>query len=280
MSWPFLIPLILQIGPWPGGSTVSALPQEMRDREALEQQKQAAEASGQELNLRQQCLQLARTSPVAGQQQAESWLAIATGTQKAEAGHCLGFALSQQGQWSAAERAFSAARIEADPMDRPYRARLAAMAGNAALADGDAAGALILFNAAEADARSGGDASQLADIATDRARALVVAGRIDEATQSLATARATDPANARTWLLSATLSRRTERLGDAQQQIEQAARLDPANPEVGLEAGVIAVLTGRDDAARKSWQSVIAIAPDSAEASVARDYIAQLDGAQ
>lgn len=280
MSWPILIPLILQVGPWPGGSGVSTLPQEMRDREMLERQKQAEAAIGPEMNLRQQCLQLAKDSPLAGQQQAESWLEIATGTQKAEAGHCLGFALSQQGEWGAAERAFAAARVEADPQDRRYRARLAAMAGNAALADGDPNGALVLFNAAEADARVGGDASQLADIATDRARALVVAGRADEAAETLATARTTDPANARTWLLSATLSRRMEMIGEAQQQIEQAARLAPADPEVGLEAGVIAMLAGYDDAARKSWQSVVAIAPDSAAASTARDYLAQLDGAR
>lgn len=79
------------------------------------------------------------------------------------------------------------------------------------------------------------------------------------------------------WLLSATLSRRLNRLTEAQTQIEKAAELRPTDPAIALEAGLIAVFAGRIDAARKSWRSVIAIAPNSDSAGTARGYLAQLD---
>ena len=101
-------------------------------------------------------------------------------------------------------------------------------------------------------------------------------GRNEDAVAALADARAADPANARAWLLSATLSRRLERLGEAREQIAQAALLSPQDPAVGLEAGVIAALSGRDEEARRSFESVLLVAPQSTEATRARTYLEQL----
>ncbi|HCJ81674.1 MAG TPA: hypothetical protein DHV50_09230, partial [Erythrobacter sp.] len=84
------------------------------------------------------------------------------------------------------------------------------------------------------------------------------------------------PANGRAWLLSATLSRRLDRLGEAREQIAQAALLAPQDPAVGLEAGVIAALSGREDDARRSFESVLQVAPQSPEATRARSYLEQL----
>ena len=116
------------------------------------------------------------------------------------------------------------------------------------------------------------------EIQSDRSRALVAQGKLDDAAAALTEARRDAPQNADGWLLSATLSRRKGDLGAAQAQIETAAGLDPKNPQVGLEAGVIAALAGHDDAARKSWQSVIDTSPAAPEAETARTYLAEIGG--
>ena len=203
---------------------------------------------------------------------AEAWLAKARGRERANAGECLGVALSRLESWEEAGEAFRAARAAADtPI---WRARLGAMAGEASLNGGDAQAALDALDAAANDV--GGDTAMTGGIALYRARALVALKRDGEAEAPLAQARAALPEDATAWLLSATLSRRLDKLAEAQAQIERAAALRPIDPAIGLEAGVIAVLAGRDEAARKSWQSVLAAAPDSAEAATAKGYLAQL----
>jgi tetratricopeptide (TPR) repeat protein len=216
---------------------------------------------------RQLCIRLAE-----GEASAASWLAQAQGADRAFAGECLGIALMRQAKWDAAERAFLAARDAAE--DKPLRARLGAMAGNAALAHGSAAAALFALDSAKADA--GADPALTGGIAVDRARALVMLKRNAEAATALAEARAATPGDADAWLLSATLSRRMNKLAEAQAQIEKAAALSPADPDVGLEAGLIAVLAGQEEAARRSWQSVLSTAPDSDAAATAKGYLAQL----
>ncbi|HEX8058288.1 MAG TPA: hypothetical protein VF481_16610 [Novosphingobium sp.] len=220
----------------------------------------------------QTCLDIAEQTPTDGEASARAWLASVQGPEKAVPGECLGVALSRQDRWTEAETVFIAARDAAG--DKTVRARLGAMAGNAALAVGDASRALTALDSAHADAA--GDAAMTGGIDVDRARALVSLKRNDEAASALAEARDVAPDNAQVWLLSATLSRRMNKLPEAQAQIEKAAALVPADPEIGLEAGVIAVLAGRNDAARRSWQSVLATAPDSEAATTAKGYIAQL----
>jgi tetratricopeptide (TPR) repeat protein len=221
---------------------------------------------------RQLCIRLAETTPAEGEASAASWLAQAQGADRAFAGECLGIALMRQAKWDAAERAFLAARDAAE--DKPLRARLGAMAGNAALAHGSAAAALFALDSAKADASA--DPALTGGIAVDRARALVMLKRNAEAATALAEARAATPGDADAWLLSATLSRRMNKLAEAQAQIEKAAALSPADPDVGLEAGLIAVLAGQEEAARRSWQSVLSTAPDSDAAATAKGYLAQL----
>jgi tetratricopeptide (TPR) repeat protein len=202
------------------------------------------------------------------------------GTERVLANHCLGTAASALGLWEDARGAFTAARDETPSKEARTRARFAALAGNAALAGGDAEGALGLLTIAESDARAAGSAPLEAIAATDRARALVTLGRGAEALGALEAATTLAPDRAESWLLKATLLRRLERLGEAQAAIERAAALAPGaagvGPEIGLEAGVIAVLAGREDSARQSWQSVIDLAPDTAQAATARGYLAQL----
>jgi tetratricopeptide (TPR) repeat protein len=198
------------------------------------------------------------------------------GADRVLANLCLGMAASELGLWDDARAAFAAAQSETPESETRTRARFAALAGNAALAGGDAARAEGLLAFAETDARTAKAAPLEAIAATDRGRALVMLGRNEDALAALETATTRAPERSEGWLLKATLLRRLERLGEAQTAIERAATLTPDNPEIGLEAGLIAVLGSRDDAARTSWRSVLVLAPDSPAAATARDYLAQL----
>lgn len=224
------------------------------------------------------CMGKAQSDPEAALAEGEAWLNEVRGSARAEPGACLGLAFSQLGRWEEAEASYVAARDIAASNERSRKAQLGAMAGNAALAASAPERAAGLLALAHADSLAGGDRVQAGRIAADWASALVAQGKLDEAADKLALARAEAPGQAVVWLLSATLSRRQDKLAEAQRQIEEAARLDPRDPEIGLEAGVIAVLGGRDGAARQSWRSVLATAPGSTFAQTAQSYLDQLGG--
>lgn len=261
------------------GASVSALPPEILDRKAIEA-KRGRQAAGPATPVAQSagCTDEMVASPEAGAMAAQKALDRATGSARARAGLCLGIAYGAMERWDDARTAFLRARDAASPTDTASRARLGAMAGNAALAAGSASTALPILDVAQQDAKGANDDELRGSIALDRARALVTLGQQAQAGAALAEARSVAPGNAQAWLLSATLARRENKLAEAQSQIERAAQIAPQDPEVGLEAGVIAVLGGRDEAARKSWQSVLATAPDSEAAKTAKDYLAQLGG--
>ncbi|HVR90172.1 MAG TPA: hypothetical protein VHG29_03625 [Novosphingobium sp.] len=268
--------LLAQIGPLvnPGPSTMP-LPQARIERRASEKPAPAPFVP-QSTGKLGQCLAAADANPTEAIDIAEAWAMTVKGTPRADPEECRGVALSRLLRWGEAETAFLGARDAAAASDKVLRARLGAMAGNAALAAGSPDRALTALDLAHADALTGSDARLGGDIALDRAQALVALQRPAEAATALAEVRNTNPTNALGWLLSATLSRRMSKLAEAQAQIEQAARLLPIDPEIGLEAGVIAVLSGRAEAARRSWQSVIAAAPDSPSARTAKTYLDQL----
>ncbi len=208
-------------------------------------------------------------------ERANDWVARATTAEFAEAQGCLGLAHAQKADFEGAEKAFIAAR-DASGSDHAKRADWGAMAGNAAIAGGQPARALVALALAHDDAVATGDKAAQGEIAFDKARALVALGRSFEAKATLTEATTLIPGNSDVWLLSATLYRRTAKLEQAQQFIEKAAALNPLDPAIGLEAGVIAMLAEREDAARKSWKSVIATAPQSPEAAQAKAYLEQI----
>jgi tetratricopeptide (TPR) repeat protein len=224
------------------------------------------------------CLEQARKDPATAITTAGLWLMEAHDAGKALPQQCLGQAYVSLLRWPAAHTAFLAARDAALASDYAVRARLGAMAGNAALGGNDLTSALADLDKAVADAALAGDKPLAGSIAADKARALVGLGRNGEASAALGQARADAPQDADVWLLSATLSRRTGDLTSAQSQIETAAGLAPTDPAIGLEAGVIAELAGNDEAARKSWNSVVALAPDAPEAASAKAYLAEIGG--
>ncbi len=223
-----------------------------------------------------ECLALARSQPGQAIDLAAAWRDAEKGSARIEPERCLGLALTGLGRWDEAVAAFTAARDDTPANESDGRARLGALAANAALAKGDAKQALSLLDAAHGEALAAGNAQLAGEVAIDRARALVALKSDNEAEAALTEARHAAPGNATGWLLSATLYRRQGKLAEAQAAIEQAGALQPTDPEIGLEAGVIAILGGRDEAARKSWQSVLAAAPESDAAKIARGYLDQL----
>jgi tetratricopeptide (TPR) repeat protein len=236
----------------------------------------AAPAPAQRSRL-EYCLDAASNTPVDAIDDAETWRDAVQGSALAEPNLCLGSAHARLEHWDEAEAAFLIGRDMAAENDRQMRAKLGAMAGNAALAQGAWERALAPLDMALADAKTAGDLKLTGEVQIDRARALVALKREAEASDALVEARTSAADNGLAWLLSATLSRRQGKLAAAQAQIATAAELAPRDPEVGLEAGVIAMLAGNEAAARKSWQSAIATAPASEAAATAKGYLAQLD---
>ena len=272
-----LLMLLAQVGPNPAFGAMAGTPEELRNRPPRTEQVAPDQPAMPQRTKLSQCLMVAGEDAEVGLDFAQHWReTVDDDLDMAQSAHCLGLALVKLGRFTEAQEVFALARDEA-PADNPaYRARLGAMAGNAAFAGGDAATALAQFDAATPLAQAAGDAKLASGMQIDRARMLVALNRRDEAVAALADARSADPANVQAWLLSATLSRRLERLGEAQQQIQYAATLNPRDPAIGLEAGVIAAMAGRDADARRSFASVIDVAPDSTEAASARKYLDQL----
>lgn len=282
MPLPLLFPLMLAQSDPAGIASpyVSALPREIVEKKADQDRRRREEAARNVAlpapGAKTGCLGAVEANPEKSAELAREAMAGAVGRERVRAGLCLGVALSDLGQWDQAREAFTNARDAAAADDHASRARLGAMAGNAALAAGQPGQALSLLAPAAGEAQTADDNALRASIALDRARALVAVNQPDEAAAALAQAREAQPDDAQAWLLSATLSRRQNKLVEAQAQIEKAAQLAPRDPEIGLEAGVIAVLSGKDEAARRSWNSVLAMAPGSDAATTARRYIAQL----
>ncbi len=271
-----ILALLLQVGPNPLGGAIAG-DELVRDRPARDAAPQV------ELNATsawlEGCFNLLGEDAARAHTLAQIRRTETTGTDRVIANHCLGTASSELGLWDDARAAFIAAREETPAEETRTRARFAALAGNAALAGGDAAGALDLLTLAESDAQAAADATLVALAAIDKARALVALGRGDEALAALDAATTLAPTRAEGWLLKATLLRRLGQLDAAQTAIERAVSVTPTDPEIGLEAGVIAVLAGRDEAARQSWQSVVALGPGPA-ADTAKEYLAQLPPAE
>lgn len=274
-----LAPVMLaQVGPSAGygGAPASQLPLEIIEKKEDEARKRAVQTVEAPRTRGAGCMDAVESRPERTVEVARDALNKAVGRERVRAGFCLGVALSDLGRWPEAQQAFLNARDATEVDDHVTRARLGAMAGSAALAQGQAAEALQLLGPAASEAKAAANNALIATIALDRARALVAVDRPDEAASALAEARAAEPENAQAWLLSATLSRRQDKLIEAQAQIEQAARLAPRDPEVGLEAGVIAALSGNDAAARRSFESVVAMEPDGDLAQKAQGYLDQL----
>src|SRR5262249_49327495 len=129
-----ILALLAQVGPMVTPGAAPPLPHETRIEEPRHPRTKAQPVQSAPVpppNQQQMCAEVAENRPAEAEDAAEAWLAKAQGPEKAMAGECLGLALSRQDKWDDAEAAFLAARDAA--ADKVLRARLGAMAGNAAL---------------------------------------------------------------------------------------------------------------------------------------------------
>lgn len=268
---------LMQVGPDPSIDAFPGTPEELRDRK--QRPAPAVTATLPEPREKQfaDCIGMARDEPEAALDVANAWRASAgNDLDLVRSAHCLGLALVSLERFDEARRIFEVASAEAPDDLSAYRARLLAMAGNAALSENKPAVAEPLFASAIDRALQAGDAELASDLHADRAGPLAMLDRNDEAVEAMRQARESNPVNRRAWLMSAVLLRRLERLNEAQSMIEQAAALDPGNPAIGLEGGIIAALAGRREDARRSFESVVAVAPGSEWATRAAAYLEQL----
>lgn len=216
------------------------------------------------------CVALARRDSTIGIARAKDWIAK---SDSPAARQCLGFAQAQARQWSDAVATFSAgARLAGS--DAPAAARLWAQAGNAALAGGDPASALVALDKALGGALPDGLAKGEAFL--DRARARVAMKDDPGARADLDAALHLAPQDPLAWLLSATLARRMDDLPLAQRHIAEAVRLADDDAAVALEQGVIAALSGDGRAASAAFVRARTLAPGTPLADTASAYLAQL----
>lgn len=222
------------------------------------------------------CMSEARSDPAQAITTASQWLEGTSGVATAAPQQCLGFAYIGLLRWDAAMVAFTTARDALPAEDTARRARIGAMAGNAALAGGQFLVAEGVLSLAAEQAVAAGDADLAGQAQADRARALVALNDLPAAAAALEQARGHAAQDATIWLLSATLARRMEDMASASSFIATAGLIAPRDSAIGLEAGLIAAMTGDDAAARAMWQAVIDLDGSAPEATTARRYLAQL----
>ena len=197
-----LLPLVAQVGPasaLPSTANpyASSLPIEIIEKKDAEAARRAREAQvvrlptsgaggGANGGAGSGCMNAVEANPQRSAELAQAALGNAIGRELVRAGLCLGAALSALDRWDEARSAFVAARDAADVADHSSRARLGAMAGNAALASGQPGQAIALLGPAATEAKIIGDAELTASIALDRARALVGVKQTGEAAAALA----------------------------------------------------------------------------------------------
>jgi tetratricopeptide (TPR) repeat protein len=217
------------------------------------------------------CIDQARRDPVAAARGAAAWQKDGGGFL---AQQCLGIAHTTQQRWDAAAVAFEGAARTAEAAKDPRSGSFWAQAGNAWLASGDAAKAQAALDAALIGGTLNG--LDLGEAHLDRARALVAAGRPNDARADLDRALALAGDDPLAWLLSATLARRTGDLLRARKDIGRALALSSDDASVQLEAGNIAAVEGNEAAARTAWETAVRVAPGTGPAQGAADALAAL----
>jgi hypothetical protein len=217
------------------------------------------------------CLSKTNTSPADGLRDALAWVTTGGG---AYAALCHGYALGKAERWAEAQTVL-ATGAAMPGLSEAFRAQLHAQAGNAALLAGDSKAAAAQFDAALGAPLPKTLAT--GEIHLDRARARVANGDLAGARADLDSAIALAAADPLTWLLSATLARRTGNLALARDHIAQAARRAPRDGQVALEQGVILALSGdQDGAARAAFLRARELAGAGLVAQQAEAYLAQL----
>lgn len=218
------------------------------------------------------CVGLAQDDPRAAEDEAARWQRDGGGFLSHQ---CLGIAYASQSRWTAAAAEFEAAARGGEIARDKRAANYWAQAGNAWLAGGEPMKARSALNAALASGTLTG--LQRGEANLDRARAFVASGDLADARTDLDRATVDAAADPLSWLLSATLARRTNDLPRAKKDIAQALKLAGDDASVQLEAGNIAALAGDEAGAKAAWNAAATLKPGSEAARNARNALRQFD---
>jgi hypothetical protein len=151
----------MQVGPNPAATPPMSVPPELEEQRARTAAS-AANRGARPASRLVECLRLTAEDGEAAYDSASSWRANARDAERSQAAHCQGLALVRMERYAEARDIFAVARGEVGDDNPTYRARLGAMAGNAAMAGRQAGAAIPHFERAIADASSAGQE----DIAT------------------------------------------------------------------------------------------------------------------
>ena len=217
------------------------------------------------------CQTAVQADAEAGLAAANRWRAAGGGLYAAQ---CLGLAYVSLERWLLAAATFEQAAQAADRAGDARGADLWVQAGNAKLAGGDPAAALVQFDTA---LRSRHLTPELrGEVQLDRARALVARAQLADARIALDQAVELVPADPMVWYLSAALARRQDDLARARSDIARARELARDNPEVLLLAGTIAGQSGDMIEAERLYRMVATQAPNSEAGRAAAQSLATI----
>lgn len=211
------------------------------------------------------CMQLARTDPLAGELEAEAWIKEGGG---GPAEHCRGVVDATLGRYREAARRFES--LAEDLPDSDQRAQLLGQAGQAMMLDGS------LDKAYELQSRAVTLRPDDADLLVDRSLVLASMERYWEAVDDLNRVIELRPDSPEALIFRGASYRLLGVPELAGEDIERALRLVPDHPEALLERGLLASDQGDAAAARRDLGRVIELAPDSPAAEVARRRLSAL----
>jgi tetratricopeptide (TPR) repeat protein len=232
----------------------------------------AAQASAPPADPRlRSCTALIRTAPDRAAAEAETWASSGGGV---SARQCLGMALSAQERWAPAATAFEQGARDAEAGLDARRADLWVQAGNAWVAGGEPARAVLAFDSALLV--PGISDTLRGQVHLDRARAMVAQNNNAGARTDINRALELTPSDPTAWYLSAALARRQRDLVRAQADIARALELAPQEPGILLLAGTIAGLSGNAAEAERLYRRVVQIAPASEAGQQAQAALATI----
>lgn len=211
------------------------------------------------------CTQIARSDPAKALSVAGDWRVRGGGI---AARQCAGLAYTGQERWSLAAEAFEKGAREAAEIGDPREADMWTQAGNAWLAEGDAAKARAAFD--EALATSALTPELRGEVHLDRGRAGVALDDLGAARNDINKGLELVPADPFAWYLSAALALREGDMVKAKADIEHAVSLAPDSADVLLQAGTVIGTTGDLDTARTYYERAIKAAPESEAAQRAK----------
>lgn len=211
------------------------------------------------------CMQLARTDPLAAQKEADAWIEQGGG---GPAEHCRGVVDATLGNYDAAAKRFETLAESIEDTDQ--RARLLAQAGQAAML-GDS-----LDQAYELQSRALALKPDDPDLLVDRSLVLASLERYWEAIDDLNRVIDLRPKSPEALIFRASAYRLLGVKELATEDIGRALALVPDHPDALLERGLLKADAGKTAAARKDLETVIELAPESPAAEVARRHLAAL----